>query len=150
MALRSDVRTLLKREESYAVHSLLYLHDHPGAPTAQMARDLQMPAAFTAKVVQRLVSEGLIESRQGRSGGLSLRVSLEQLSLLDVIEAISGRVLMDTCETKLACPTQQRTGRCRLNGVWVSLTLQLRELFAAVSLADLTESPAAPARRVTP
>lgn len=140
VSTRSDVRTLLKREESYAVHSLLYLHDHPGVPTARMARDLQMPAAFTAKVVQRLVAEGLVESRQGRTGGLALKVPVSELSLLDVIEAISGRVLMDTCETKLACPTQQRTGRCRLNGVWMSLTLRTREMLAAVRLAELTES----------
>jgi hypothetical protein len=28
------VRTLMKREESYAVHALLYLHEYPGAPAS--------------------------------------------------------------------------------------------------------------------
>jgi len=142
----APIRTLLKREESYAVHSLLYLHDHPGVATSQVARDLQLPAAFTAKVLQRLVAEGLVESRQGRSGGVALRVPLHELSLLDVIEAISGRVLMDTCETKALCPTQQRTGHCRLNGVWMTLTLQTREMLAGISLGDLVE----PTPRPTP
>jgi Rrf2 family protein len=128
------IRTLLKREESYAVHALLYLHEHPGAPAARVAADLQTPAAFTAKVLQRLVSTGLVEAKQGRSGGVHLRVPLDQLTLLDVIEAMSGTVIMDTCETKPVCPTQQRTGHCRLNTAWVGLTLQVRSALRAVPL----------------
>ena len=139
--MEPSIRTLLKREESYAVHALLYLHEHPGAPAARVAADLQTPAAFTAKVLQRLVSTGLVEAKQGRSGGVHLRVPLARLTLLDVIEAMSGTVIMDTCETKPACPTQQRKGYCRLNTAWVGLTLQVREALRAVSLASLVDPP---------
>jgi Rrf2 family protein len=137
-----NVRTLLKREESYAVHALLYLHERPGAPAAQVAADLATPAAFTAKVLQRLASMGLVEAKQGRSGGVHLRVPLAELTLLDVVEAMSGRLVMDTCETRAACPTQLRKGHCGLNGVWVALTLQLREAFRAVRLDALADPPA--------
>lgn len=136
-------RTLLKREESYAVHALLYVHENPGAPAARIARDLQTPAAFTAKVLQRLAATGLVEAKQGRSGGVALKVPLERLTLLDVIEAVSGTVIMDTCETKPACATVQRKGHCRLNTAWVGLTLQVRDALRRVSLADLADpSPA--------
>ena len=81
-ALR-DVRTLLRREESYAIHALLYLHEQPGASAAQVARDLQTPAAFTAKVLRRLVEAGLIESKQGRHGGVHVRGPLSELTMLD-------------------------------------------------------------------
>lgn len=136
------IRTLIKREESYAVHALLYLHAYPGAPAAQVARDLKTPAAFTAKVLQRLAANGLVEAKQGRSGGVHLRRPLRELTLLDVIEAVSGRVLMDTCETVSACPTQERTGHCRLNVAWVGLTLQVREALRAVRLDELADPPA--------
>jgi predicted transcriptional regulator len=67
------LRTLLKREESYAVHALLYLHEAPGAAARQVAAALQTPSAFTAQVLQRLVSTGLIEARQGGVGGSASR-----------------------------------------------------------------------------
>ena len=137
----ASVRTLVKREESYAVHALLYLHEHPGAPAARVARDLKTPAAFTAKVLQRLAATGLVVAKQGRSGGVFLRRPLAELSLLDVIEAMSGRVLMDTCETRPACPTQERKGYCRLNTAWLGLTLQVREALSAVRMSDLADPP---------
>ena len=67
--MEPNVRTLLKREESCAVHALLYLHEFPGASAAQVAADLQTPAAFTAKVLRRLGATGLVEARPaGRAG----------------------------------------------------------------------------------
>ena len=136
------MRTVLKREESYAVHALLYLHEYPGAPAAQVAADLKTPAAFTAKVLQRLAAMGLVEAKQGRSGGVHLRVPLSELTLLDVIEAMSGTLMMDTCEAQPACATQRRKGYCGLNTAWVGLTLQLREAFRAVRLDALADPPA--------
>jgi Rrf2 family protein len=133
-------RTLLKREESYGVHALLYLHEAPGASAREVAAALQSPSAFTAKVLQRLVATGLIEARQGRSGGFRLRQPLGDLTLLDAVEAVSGPVMMDTCELKLRCPTQQRKGHCRLNGVWLQLTLATREAWRAVRLSDLVDA----------
>jgi Rrf2 family protein len=137
------IRTLLRREESYAVHALIYLHECPGAPAAKVAAALKTPAAFTAKVLQRLAATGLVEAKQGRSGGVHLRVPLVELTLLDVIEAMSGTVLMDTCETQAACATQLRKGYCRLNTAWVGLTLQLRDALRSVRLDTLADPPSA-------
>ena len=136
------VRTLLKREESYAVHALLYLHEYPGASAAQVAADLQTPAAFTAKVLRRLGATGLVEAKAGRTGGVHLRVPLHELSLLDVVEAVSGPLVMDICQTKARCATQQRKGYCRLNTAWVALSLQVREAMRAIRLDQLADAPA--------
>jgi len=140
--VNDTVRTLMKREESYAVHALLYLHECPGAPAAQVAADLKTPAAFTAKVLRRLAAKGLVVAKQGRSGGVHLKVPLADLTLLDVVEAMSGRLVMDTCQTQATCATQRRTGHCGLNTAWVGLTLQLREAFRAIRLDTLAERPA--------
>ncbi len=145
--MEPSVRTLLKREESYAVHALLYLHEFPGASAAQVAADLQTPAAFTAKVLQRLVTTGLVSSKTGRTGGVHLRVPLTELSLLDVVEAVSGPLVMDTCQTKSRCATQQRKGYCRLNTAWVALSLNVREAFRSIRLEELADPPT-PGKRV--
>lgn len=135
------VRTLLKREESYAVHALLYVHEFAGASAAQVAADLKTPAAFTAKVLQRLARTGLVEARPGRSGGVQLLVPLADLTLLDVVEAVSGPLVMDTCETKARCPTQERKGHCHLNAAWVALSLRVREALRSIHLDMLVDEP---------
>jgi Rrf2 family protein len=137
----TGVRTMLRREESYAIHALLYVHEHPGASAGQIARDLQLPSAFTAKVIRHLASAGYVESRAGRTGGVRLSRPLSELTLLDVIEAVSGSVIIDTCQTKVSCATQQRKGHCNLNLAWIGLSLQFRESLRAVRLDRLADDP---------
>lgn len=136
-------RTLLKREESYAIHALLYVYEHPGAPAAQIAGDLKLPAAFTAKVLRHLAAAGYVESRTGRRGGVRLAVSLADVTLLDVIEAISGPVVVDICQTRRRCATQLRKGYCRLNTAWVGLSLEIRDSLRRVRLDQLVDEPVA-------
>jgi Rrf2 family protein len=135
-------RTLLKREESYAIHALLYLQEYPGAPASQIAADLKLPAAFTAKVLRRLSDAGYVESRSGRTGGVRLTRRLADVTLLDVIEAMSGSLIVDTCQTQTRCATTERKGSCRLNATWLALSLQFREALSAVRLDALADEPA--------
>lgn len=137
-------RTLLRREESYAIHALVYAAENPGAASAQIAADLQMPPAFLSKVLRRLSEVGYVENRQGRNGGVTLVVDPTQLTLLEVIEAMSGPLVLDTCQTKTRCATQQRKGYCRLNVCWVNATLAIQEVLRGVRLAQLMDQPRAP------
>lgn len=134
-------RTLLRREESYAIHALVYAAENPGSAAAQIAADLQMPPAFLAKVLRRLANVGYVENRQGRNGGVTLKADPEELTLLDVIQAVSGPVILDTCQTKARCATQQRKGYCRINVCWVNTTLAIHEALSAVKLAHLIDKP---------
>lgn len=134
-------RTLLRREESYAIHALIYAAENPGAPTAQMAADLKFPPAFLAKVLRRLSESGYLENRTGRKGGITLKVDPTAITLLDVIESVSGPLVLDTCQTKVRCATQERKGYCRLNVAWINASLGLREVFGSVQLAGLIDPP---------
>lgn len=136
----ADLRTLLRREESYAIHALIYAAENPGASASRMAEDLKMPPAFLAKVLRKLSAARFLASKPGRNGGVSLRVDVDRLSLLDVIEAMSGMVVVDTCQTKARCATQQRKGYCRLNVAWVTTSLAIRETLDKVRLSQLVDS----------
>src|SRR5690554_1923180 len=137
-------RTLLRREESYAIHALVYAAENPGSAAAQIASDLQMPRAFLAKVLRRLAEVGYVESRQGRDGGVTLKADPADLTLLNVIEAVSGPVILDTCQTRARCATQQRKGYCPINVCWVNTTLAIHETLSAVHLTQLIDKPRVP------
>jgi len=138
----SGVRTLLRREESYAVHTIVYVAENPGASSARIAEDLQFPPAFLAKVLGRLSKAGYVESRPGRTGGVRLTVDPSDLSLLDVIQTVSGPLLMDTCQTRQQCATQQRKGFCNVNGMWMRTTLLMHDVFGGVRMSDLVDPEA--------
>lgn len=137
----SELRTLLKRDESYAAHALLYIAERPGSAAAEISAYLHIPPAFLAKVLRKLVKAGYIESRMGRGGGVTLKVPLETLSLLEVIEAVSGPLIMDTCQTLESCATEHRQGHCSLKAAWLGTTLEVRHVFSQVRLAQLSRAP---------
>jgi DNA-binding IscR family transcriptional regulator len=68
-----------------------------------------------------------------------LAVDLRDVTLLDVIEAISGPVVVDVCQTRKRCATQLRKGYCRLNTAWVGLSLEIRDSLRSVRLVHLVD-----------
>lgn len=139
-----SVRTLLKREESYSIHALINIYENPGTNAAVIASHLQIPPAFLAKVLRKLVKAGFIESRMGRNGGVNLLVDLKEISMLDVIEAVSGRIIADNCQMREFCATQQRKGHCCIKGAWFRATSAVRTAFGEIILSDLADEPVAP------
>lgn len=133
------LRTLLRREESYAVHALVNIGENPGTSAAAVARQLQLPRAYTAKVLRRLVEAGWVESRMGRAGGVWLRVDPAELTLLEVMEGVSGPLRLDPCLAQARCVTQRRRGRCRLNHAYARADAAIRAALAEVRLSELID-----------
>lgn len=133
------LRTLLRREESYAMHALVYVSENPGASAARIAEDLKMPAAFMAKVLKRLAAAGLVENRMGRHGGVFPLVDTGEVTLLNVIEAVSGPLVMDTCQAMTECVTKRRKGYCHLNRAYHRAGAEMRRLLDAIVVRDLAD-----------
>ncbi|MFN3179782.1 MAG: RrF2 family transcriptional regulator [Thermus sp.] len=123
------VRSLLRREESYALHALLLLAEEPGLSAAEVAAKLKAPPAFMAKVLSKLAKAGLVESRMGRTGGVWLRIP--------PAESLSGPVAIDLCATLKRCPTEERRGFCYLKPSLVRMNQEIRKTLAGFTLKDL-------------
>jgi Rrf2 family protein len=133
------LRTLLKREESYAIHALINIIENPGTNAADIADQLQMPPAFIAKVLRKLVTAKYIESKMGRSGGVTIKIDPDRISVLNVIETISGPLVIDTCQIKRQCATQERKGQCKLKMAWLKSSFEIRSVLSTISIADLCD-----------
>ncbi|PJI52518.1 hypothetical protein CTI14_41015 [Methylobacterium radiotolerans] len=79
-------RSLLKREESYAIHALLNIAQNPGTNAATIAEQLQISYTFLTKVLRRLTEMNYVASAKGRGGGAPSRWTRRQVSLLDIID----------------------------------------------------------------
>lgn len=131
----------LSRTVSYAVRAALQLarRESPSpVPCNQLATEGKMPERFLLQVLRNLVNHGILRSTRGVEGGYVLDRSLDEVSLLDVIEAIDGP--MDS-NTKIAEGFSANTQQ-KLLQAFQDVTATTRSQLEAIKLAHLIEPPA--------
>src|SRR5215468_5301556 len=85
----------LTRASSYALHAVAYMaaqkHDKPVA-SHHIARERGIPERFLLKVLKPLVSARVLLSIKGPNGGYRLAKQPNQISMLDILEAVDGPI----------------------------------------------------------
>jgi Rrf2 family transcriptional regulator, cysteine metabolism repressor len=83
----------ISRTVGYALQATLQLAEsEPGTPVPcrQLAAKGGMPRRFLLQILRNLVTHGILQSHRGVEGGYSLKRPVEQISLLELIEAADG------------------------------------------------------------
>lgn len=92
---------MFKKETEYALRALAYIKlqnlkgRRPGI--AEIASEIETPQSFTAKILQRMVKQGFVESLKGINGGFYFDTAKEDLPLKKVIVSIEGDSLFSGC-----------------------------------------------------
>ncbi|MCI9647999.1 Rrf2 family transcriptional regulator [Oscillibacter sp.] len=90
---------LVTREMDYAMRVVRALDSLDGLATAAGVAELeQMPQAVTLKILKRLTTAGIVESRRGPAGGYRLRRSPEALTLYDLFRVFGREPLLNRCQ----------------------------------------------------
>ena len=121
----------------YAIRCVLYLASlkERVASRQEVAYVMEIPDHFLAKIAQQLAKARIIEIRQGRQGGYRLLVSPEDLSLLEVVEAVSGEIFINECV--IMPETCRKSPICPVHRIWTKVRDTVREMLRQVSIADL-------------
>ena len=84
---------------SLAFHTMAFLTAEPEGrhSTRELAETLHVSEAHLAKVMQRLAKQGLVESARGPGGGFRLSMNVDNVTLLEVFEAIEGPFQPKNC-----------------------------------------------------
>jgi Rrf2 family protein len=83
----------ISRTVGYAIRASIQLAQAPGGTSVacgQLARAGEMPERFLLQILRSLVNHGILNSTRGAEGGFSLGRDPQEISLLDVVEAIEG------------------------------------------------------------
>ena len=134
-----DLSNLLRISEaaSLGLHAMVLLaaNSHDEISTRRIASDLQVSEAHLSKVLQRLGKVGLVNSTRGPKGGFALARKAEDITLLDVYEAIDGPLVTNSC----LLGTQICGGeRCILGDLLETIDNQVREYLTTTRLPELT------------
>jgi Rrf2 family protein len=131
----------LSKASAYAVFAVVHVAAHQKDGPVQgrsIAEAYGIPVEYLLKILQQLVRADILISETGRRGGFLLKRTPERITLLDILEAIEGRVdgdlsvrkdiigsdaLKDTLET-LCRDVAERT-RSLLSGTTIQMLLTL-------------------------
>ena len=98
----------------------------------QISEKISSSKHHVAKVFQRLVKEKFIESHRGPSGGFTLKKKAGEITLLEIYEAIEGKIEVQECPMdKQVCPFN----KCIFNSVTKDMTNQYRDYLQSKTLA---------------
>jgi Rrf2 family protein len=64
--------------------------DAPWVLTEEISKEFDIPYAFLLKIMNQLAHAGLLRSKRGPQGGFSMAIPANEISLLEIIEAVDG------------------------------------------------------------
>lgn len=86
----------------------------------EVSKELKVPKEFVSKVMQMLTNSGIIGSKKGKSGGFYLVKKPADIRLIDIVEAIDGLDVFNSCvlgfpgcSSEKPCPVHDKWGKLR-------------------------------------
>jgi Rrf2 family protein len=128
----------ITRQADYATRAILYLarnRNGKRVATSQVAKEQKIPSSFLAKIISQLSIAGLLHTSRGAQGGISLARNPEQITLLQVIEAIDGPIQLNVCVGREdVCALE---GNCPIQSVWCDAQNELITKLRNTNFAEL-------------
>ncbi len=140
---------MLSSTAEYALRAIVYLASHSEASiTSQdIAQGTQVPSSYVSKVLRDLSRAGLVEAQRGPNGGFILGRNPENISVLEVVNAVDPIRRIKFCP--LGIPSH--SGRlCKLHQKLDDAIALVEESFRTSTLADLADGTKSSARCAFP
>jgi Rrf2 family protein len=127
----------ISAKEDYAVRAALELAIAGGGPLKreQIAQAQQIPIAFLQNILMEMRHAELVEATRGREGGIRLARPAAEITVADVVRAVSGPLA--TVRGTRPPAVEYNAAAEPLREVWVALRANIRAVLEGVTLADL-------------
>lgn len=128
----------VRKSVAYALHALLYMVRHSTqlpATTATIAKAEGIPSDYLAKIFQQLVKTRFVKAVKSKNRGYVFARPPEEISLLELFEAVEGSPLFDDCFLR-HCECGGTKENCCIFSAWVNATKRVKEILEETSVAD--------------
>lgn len=130
----------ITRAAEYAIRGMVYLSSQPEGSVCllgEISERQNIPPSFLSKIFQNLAKAGFVSSFRGAGGGFMLLKDPNDITLLDVVEAIDGQIALNVCLNNGAMCDRQSI--CAVHCVWSEAQAYLLELLRKNTFAELVE-----------
>ena len=130
----------LNRMTDYAIVVLGVLAHRQGEilATAQLAELTGLNQPTVAKVAKTLVAADLVDTQRGVHGGYRLARSVGMISLVQIVEAMEGPIVVNDCVDGAQDPCMV-SNCCFMSRNWNRVNLAVRNALDDISLEDLID-----------
>jgi Rrf2 family iron-sulfur cluster assembly transcriptional regulator len=122
----------------YAIRGMIHLASKPGGRLlllSEIALEVGVSQTFLAKIFQHFNKLGLVTSSRGTGGGFQLGRPAEEITLLEIVEAVEGEIVLNHCI--LAEGVCSRDSTCTVHPVWEEVQKNIRGILSNVTLMHL-------------
>jgi len=140
----------LTRSVEYGIHCLLWLMmTGERRPSSRDLAELQgVSPSFVAKIFPKLEKAGIVAACEGVSGGYRLARPPEQITILELVDAIEGdKPLFECQEIRVRCalfdgsaPRWATRGPCAIHAIMLRAEKSMRASLACETLASLART----------
>jgi Rrf2 family protein len=102
----------------------------------EVARAMDVPPQFLAKIFQQFGKLGLVRSFRGSGGGFQLARPPGEITLLEVVEAVEGPIVPNRCV--LSGGVCSRDKGCTVHPVWKKVQKSVVDILGGVTLQELS------------
>ena len=131
----------LSKGAEYAVRGLVFMAIQKEGTVSyidEIAKSTEVPRPYLAKLFQSLAKRGFVKSYRGPGGGFLLAKSLSEITLLDIIEAMEGKVFLNDCLIKKGfCP---RDEVCPVHDIWKEAQKRFLDYLDSSTLDKIAEA----------
>ena len=131
----------ITHQADYATRAVLHLartQKDKLIPTNEIARRQNIPSSFLAKIIVQLSIAGLLHTSRGAHGGVKLARDPQNITLLEVVEAIDGPIQLNVCVGREGvCSLEEN---CPMRPVWCDAQNELVTKLKNTNFEQLSES----------
>ncbi|HNV49763.1 MAG: Rrf2 family transcriptional regulator [Bacteroidales bacterium] len=127
----------LSEAGSIAIHSMVLIaRSNDSLNVIKIAELTGSSKHHVAKVLQRLAKEDFLDSNRGPHGGFRLKRSPDQISLLEIYEAIEGKIIVTDCPMDNSkCPFD----KCIMENTISTMATEFKNYLDTQKLSDCLE-----------
>lgn len=126
---------------NYALHSMVHLAmeaENEAVRVDELAQRQNLSPTYLSKILTKLVKAGLILSTPGVNGGYRLLQSPEQVTFLEIIQAIEGQDALLSCTMTLEGKGHHHHG-CLIEEAITEAEDKMLEALARKTIAGILE-----------
>lgn len=127
----------LSTRGKYGLYAMYYLalHAGEGPQPLQDISTMGIPKLYLEQILGNLRRAGLVNTVRGQQGGYQLAGKPEDITLLDVMDAVEGPIELSECTS--AENNCERSATCPVRWVWQRISRTINDELEKIHLSDM-------------
>lgn len=128
----------ITQESDYAIRAILILSKNTNILDANsISEEGGIPIRFLLKLLRKLGQAGIVKSYRGINGGYILNREPKEINLLNVVEAIEGKIAINRCLYDPQACNSSMKGNCSVHRALFNVQSKLSEELRSINFEDL-------------